>query len=459
MTTHAYTLSQLHAAGRSVVVPCLLPLCDGRLLQIENILRLLPGKRVVARAVLDGRVVLAKIFFTREHWQREREAFARLHDKGIPTPALLEAIDEGTVGICVHEFLQDGYTLSSHWQQGDEMQRRNALQVMLDAQAALYDAGLLQTDLHPGNVMQCDERWYVLDPASCRELRNRADRDDNLALLLAQCPLTEWQLIMDVIAMRFAGVDRAVLQQRAREHWQQRKRKYLAKIFRDCSEVVDCSHRDIRILCRREALSDALCTALQQPDTLRARGVMLKDGNSAKVYRLALGNSEYVVKEYLDKDLWRKLRRALRRSRAAHSWRAAHLLRFAGIGTPQPIALVEQRHGLLDRRAWLLCEAVEGKDLLSHWVSNEPTVAELQAVKKVFDALSVAGITHGDMKATNWLCARQGPQLIDLDAMQDFDNASAAASGLLKDRERFFCNWQDKTLRERLQLLWQEGAA
>ena len=70
---------------------------------------------------------------------------------------------------------------------------------------------------------------------------------------------------------------------------------------------------------------------------------------------------------------------------------------------------------------------------------SETVVAE---VTEIFCALQAAELTHGDMKATNFLCASAGAivgvRLIDLDCMAE------GSAGLGKDVQRFLSNWDDQ---------------
>ena len=65
----------LRVAGRAPTVPFRIALGDGRELVFRRLLRVLPGKRIVGEADLNGRRVLAKLFVaeaSRCHWQKER---------------------------------------------------------------------------------------------------------------------------------------------------------------------------------------------------------------------------------------------------------------------------------------------------------------------------------------------------------------------------------------------------
>ncbi|MBN8439346.1 MAG: hypothetical protein J0L95_15065, partial [Candidatus Accumulibacter sp.] len=84
----------LRAAGRNPGLPFRIALADGRQISMRRLLRVLPGKRLVGEAEIDGCRVLAKLFVGRrseKHWRQERTGLAALVAAAVPTPALLAA--------------------------------------------------------------------------------------------------------------------------------------------------------------------------------------------------------------------------------------------------------------------------------------------------------------------------------------------------------------------------------
>ena len=64
-------------------------------------------------------------------------------------------------------------------------------------------------------------------------------------------------------------------------------------------------------------------------------------------------------------------------------------------------------------------------------------------------------LTHGDMKATNFMLSGRGVQVIDLDSMRQ----DAGAGEIARDRARFLANWQqDAELQRRFTELLASGA-
>lgn len=209
---------------------------------------------------------------------------------------------------------------------------------------------------------------------------------------------------------------------------QARLKKYLKKIFRECTEFV-CERSFHRYqMYRRNHISPELNALLNNPDvSLSFSGTeILKDGNSSTVWCTAAGTQKLVVKRYNIKGFWHFLRRGfgLRRSRAAVSWKSAYMLKSYGVKTALPIAMVEERLGPLRRRAYFITEHLEEEDARHFFsqkaLSPKEMTLKAQEIARMFHMLREYRIGHGDMKATNIIMAKQGPALIDLDSVKQY---------------------------------------
>src|SRR5690554_662566 len=84
--------ARLREAGRNPPLPLELALAGGRPLEVQQWLRILPGKRLVGRGEWESQQVLAKLFIAtgaERHWQRESVGIQALQRAGINTPDLL----------------------------------------------------------------------------------------------------------------------------------------------------------------------------------------------------------------------------------------------------------------------------------------------------------------------------------------------------------------------------------
>jgi len=141
------------------------------------------------------------------------------------------------------------------------------------------------------------------------------------------------------------------------------------------------------------------------------------------------------------------MKRSVRRSRAAISWKSAHILQSHGIMTAQPIAMIEKRFGLLRRHAWFISEYLEGLDaghlFRDEKLSFDEKSAEVHQIVKLFEQLWDYKIFHGDMKATNIFFTSTGTALIDLDSLKQYHSQFFFQRLHRRDVSRFIKNWEN----------------
>ena len=104
--------------------------------------------------------------------------------------------------------------------------------------------------------------------------------------------------------------------------------------------------------------------------------------------------------------------------------------------------------GLLLRRLkrelfkYFITEYIEGPDALDLLGSMNRPNGELEALASLLSNLSESQISHGDMKATNFLMAEEGPVIIDLDAMREHKSKESFERAFDRDLDRFMENWE-----------------
>jgi tRNA A-37 threonylcarbamoyl transferase component Bud32 len=454
------TASKLRTAGREPAVPFRVALVDGKELTVHRLLRVLPGKRIVGEGELQGRKVLAKLFVSggsARHWAQEKAGIDALHQAGVPTPELLVATPLAAGGhALLTAFLSPAETLADAWARQPENPPGNpaALAVLTPALVLLgrmHTAGLVQKDLHLGNFLSHDDSLFVIDGDEVSSISPGKPLDEqpairNLAILLAQLPASWDSQCFSLLATYRDGgahlqataleLQSEILRVRAR-----RLSDFLAKTIRDCTlfSVKQSSRRFVAVVREQEPILTPILTA---PDAHIAQGVLLKDGATCTVARVDSADRPLVIKRYNLKTLRHALTRLWRPSRAWHSWREGHRLRFLGISTPAPLALIEERFGPLRRRAWLITEFCAGPNLREHLSSDcPPPPEEAKAITSLFRTMHELCISHGDLKATNLLWHDGRVVVIDLDATVQHRSSSAHARAWCRDRVRLLRNW------------------
>lgn len=221
-------------------------------------------------------------------------------------------------------------------------------------------------------------------------------------------------------------------------------------IFHDC-DTFTRSHRFSRYMVYRKRYSSSMLEAflidpditLSQPETK-----VLKNGNTSTVWLTSVGEYKLVVKRYNIKGILHALKRALRQSRAAISWKNAHRLEYYGIGTGPPVALIEERFGPLRKRAYFISEWVEGEDCIRFFAANranpDKEARAIETIANLFAKFAELKISHGDMKGTNIILTANSFAVIDLDSLLEHRTHSGFMRRFRRDIRRFMENWQDQ---------------
>jgi len=412
-------------------------------LHCEALLRVLPGRRIVMRAHLDGVVVLAKLFVgpratvERQWEERGHAAFVRA---GVATPPM---IARGTLTAGGEALLFEFLDLAVPVSEVDLLQTIPIL-------AQLHAHGVVQNDLHLGNLLRDARGLFLIDGGSVsgmgtdKPLSIRASTR-NLALFLAQFGIraeakfvAAWHTY--AVARSFKRIDadgRALIEavHRARRI---RVRAYLRKVLRDCSEFYAERRFDRFLVCDRASFDGSVASLIEDIDGQFERGVVIKAGNTATVARLYIDGTAFVIKRYNIKSWRHRLARVWRPTRAQRAWQNAHRLRLLGIPTFAPVALIEYRFGPLRGGAYLIMRDVDGIDLRERFSHGH-----IQPLVALFGDLLRAGLVHGDTKATNFIDVAGAIHLIDLDAMRAPWTRRGLRRGAAADLERFIANWPE----------------
>lgn len=479
-------LAELAEAGRTPPLPQPLQLPGGDL-QLQQLLRVLPGQRYVALAQWQGRPVLAKLLVGNKaarHFQRELDGARQLAEQGLNTPQLLaDGLRDGEGGWLLFEYLQGAESLWDAWRAVENQallsaEQQAVLASALASIAQMHRQGLWQADLHLDNLLQHDGQLYVIDGGGVQveiagQPLSRKRVLENLGAFFAQLPV-ELTPFIEELLVHYLLVNgehalplEALLGELAKVR-QWRLRDYLRKAARDCTLfAAKIGAFGLRVV--RRADQSTLQPLLEDIDRLTEQGHIYKTGGAATVAQVQLQGRSLVVKRYNVKSLGHWLKRFWRPSRAWHSWIAGNRLQLLGIATPQPLAVLERRWCWLRGRAYLITEYCGGQDIIARFQAfhdGSPPESDLLALDRLFAALLRERISHGDFKGHNlfWDDRLACWSLIDLDAMQQHRSARSFARAYARDRARFLRNWPAdsqlfKLLDQRLPLTPVVGSA
>jgi len=464
-TENPISATALSRLGRTPA-PFLLAL-DGQsgaqaLLHCRETVRAIPQRRLVCRGEWQGRDVYIKLYFDGEkYWQAECRGLQALAVNHIAAPIVLHAgtADRGALHVIVLETIQPAVTLDAALSQAaDDSARAVLLQRAVACIAGHHRAGLQQCDIHLNNFLLAGEQLYTLDgggiqDAGVPELPVQLSCD-NLALFFAELYPHDDVLIETLLPfyLQQRAWNRDVLPvaqfyARVQTFRGRRLRRFLKKVFRDCSAFI-CEHswRTYRVYDRSLASAEML-EFLADPDASlqRAETRYLKQGNTCTLWVTPVDGRQLVIKRYNIKSLSHRFGRAWRQTRAAVSWKNAHRLGMYGILTARPVALLEERFGPLRGRAWYISEFVAGDTAASLCeqaaADEQDRVNAVQQVTDLLAQLALSRLSHGDMKATNFILSQQGAAVIDLDAMQRHATSESFYRAQRRDLSRFMRNW------------------
>ncbi|MEX0943032.1 MAG: lipopolysaccharide kinase InaA family protein [Pseudomonadales bacterium] len=430
-------------------------------LEFSKVLRLLPGKRLVGVARVDGNDMLAKVYVGRSaarYARRERQGVRLIADSGVRTPLLKwhAPLMDGKGEVLAFEFLPDAVSLFERWREAQQEEARiDVLTRAMVIIGKLHNQGVVQNDIHLANFLMSNGRLYTIDGGDIvrRSHPPLAERSSlrNVGMFFAQF-FPRYDHLVEIVlpayeAVRGWDMQPTRLEDLAREietSRSRRKRLCIDKAFRDCTRFVCNKSLDRFVVCDRDAYTYEMEQVLADPDEFMVQGQTLKDSPTSTVAIVAVSGRSLVIKRYNMKNFWHRIKRAFRRSRAWKSWANACRMEVVGIPSVKPVALVEHRIGPLRGKAYFITEYVAGPDALASIRNLGHPNGELEALTSILQELADSQISHGDMKATNFVMAEQGPVILDLDAMKEHGSRASFRRAFQRDIKRFMQNWQDR---------------
>jgi len=435
---------------------------DGSQVHLKEVVRALPAKRLVCRALWRGQDTYIKLFFgasAKKYALRDELGVNYLSTAQILTPPLLYAggVDNMSVLALVFQAIPKAENAEFIYQQISLVEREILLLGLVKVLAQHHQANIIQTDLYLKNFLVSGDDIYTLDGDGIRQYRflSRKRALKNLAVLISKFDALEVERwlpkLLEVYATArrwpsmpdLVGFKRLVNQHRAlvASHYADKK------VFRQCTDVN--TYRELRFF---EAVSSNFTSerfpiSVHACDRLIEEGISLKKGNTCTVSLAEIDGIKTVIKRYNIKGFWHGLSRAFRQTRAAASWANAHRLHILGIPTPKPIALIEQRFGFLRGKAYFLSEYLDAPDASTFFaqIKNKKSQAEAtQNIVEMFYRMYLLKLSHGDMKSNNIKVLDGNSYLIDLDSMQQHAWGFLAKKRHAKDLKRFMRNWQDQ---------------
>lgn len=439
-----------------------------RVFHATQVLRVLPKKRLVAFGVWNDRPAVIKIFFDRKQALRHRDldvaGMKMLHLNNIPAPALwYEGVaHDKRLHVVVYERIIDAVSLYDIWRSAPDV---NALEPVLKAVvielATQHVLGVLQQDCHLKNFLITDKAVITLDGGQIQastSMIGKAESMDNLALFFSQLGAGV-DALCDALFLYYAKSrgwllkkeDITDLQLLIKKHDRIRWMQYDKKLQRASSAHYRFQSLKQHGLVERRYLGDEMKAFLKDPDSvfLRNDAVILKKGRSSTVVQVTLDEQLLVIKRYNLKNIWHRLRRSLRVTRAMRCWHLAHKLHLFHVATAKPVAVIERSLLGLRGRSYFVTECIPGVDLgafCSQKTAQDEAVQIIAPrVIKLFDGLKSMDVSHGDLKKTNILINAQAyPVIIDLDGAKVHTTKTGLRQAWRSEFKRFLANFNNQ---------------
>ncbi|NKB34586.1 MAG: hypothetical protein GKR91_15950 [Pseudomonadales bacterium] len=466
-----FKCEHLIAMGRQVPTPFYLSLVKDQQkeeeIKIDSILRIVPGRRLIGLSNWRNQAVIVKLFFGPGHWKRNLLSDIRgihlLRQRHIPTPDILHQTTtlDGNGAALLIDYLEQGKSLLRLLDEASSEERKLSIIKMAVATIAkCHTEGLWQNDIHLDNFMLLGERIYLLDGGEIGAIDTHLDLPralDNLSLFFAQFAVDMDKHISGMLdhyqshGSTLPDSEIETFHSRVISKRQHRLDNFEKKLFRSTTANHSIQDSNRFVVYDREIHSNDLESFIENPSSFIKDENMLKAGNASTVASVALDNRRFVLKRYNLKSLWHSLKYLFKPSRAHRSWLNASLLEMLGVNSPHPYLIHEERaFWIFRRRAYFLSEDLDASNLLEQFdkagASALPVEKLVIAFKQLFETMITYQISHGDMKASNFVYLRDRLYVLDLDAMKRHKNRGTFNRAIKKDINRFMKNWQGSSI-------------
>ena len=455
-------LSSMH----KINMPFLLPIPDKEPIFAESIVRLVPKKRVVIFGSWNAEPVVIKMFYSRNakrHFERELNGLQTLLTSGVPAPRILfEGIFfKKRLYVIVLQKIVRATNLEKLWLEKESVAELIPIMELVTIELATQHVlGIVQKDFHFKNFLLLNNQIYTVDAGSIQSYHSLLPKKQSikhLALFFSQLGVGTEQLHQHLFKLYYKlrgwimkPADMALLRAFVKKWNGKRIVAFQKKLARSSSTFLKIKNASCVAMIDREYLSLDFKILLKNPEVIftKATNESLKSGNSSTVIKTTLNQQTFVIKRYNIKNAWHWVRRSFRKTRAANSFRLANLLRLFDIPTPKPIAYIEKRFLGLRKESYFVMEHVTGKTLGEYFQNYQHEDAHFEKIAMRVLALikniTLMGLSHGDLKASNILIANEQPVLIDLDGMKKYRTQRKADAVYFKELKRFLKNWDSQ---------------
>lgn len=185
---------------------------------------------------------------------------------------------------------------------------------------------------------------------------------------------------------------------------------------------------DKLFICQSQYYTPAMREVIENPDHLldAAKTHYLKNnpGERTTVGVVTIDNVRFVIKRYNIKNFWHGIKLWFRKSRAMTSWLNAHYLQKHNIPSVTPVAVIENRFGILRGKAYFVYLFLDAESCNDYFVHRNEVTSRCEIVLKkivtILHQLKAAHLYQRDCQHNNMLLVGDEVKLIDLDHMKKY---------------------------------------
>lgn len=418
-----------------------------------EVLRFLPHKRVVFKALWHDKEVVIKLFFHKDRdkrnaeFQKEVDTIKFLTNLKLPTPELLDykKIYYRDYSYVVTKFINS------------DTKKNIDISEYFKAIAALHNYGIYQEDIHLKNFIIHDGIIHYIDAMEIN-LKNHHQKLsiktalDNVSLFISQFSVDEQGMHLAKLNDYFENINflteveiksnlskyKKYIYKKSQKFFNKRIKDFSQKVFRDCSSFISFEksfankEKITGVFNRKEFYKDQeFFNDFISNEEKYKKGceTYFKKGNTAEVFLLKSEQSKYVVKYYKVKNLFHTIKNSLQKTRAKKSWLKSNICEFLGINTMAPIGFFEVKKYGVFSGAYFITKYNENFDNLNSLLESNVKLKNkviADDIARNLHALRINKIYHGDLKVNNMLRSidkkSQGMYLIDLEQMHKVEN-------------------------------------
>ena len=332
---------------------------------VTKLFKIAPNKRIVCSGKWGEERIVMKFFLeslrANYYFNKELKGLKALKRSGVRTPDIIFSgmVENSNIKVVATKEIFPSLDMMSVWNNTkDDDIYADLQEQILKKIAVLHNAGIKQEDLHLGNFLISKNRIYTIDGDGVDVKGKGQPLSEELSLENLSILFAQFYPRLDKIAKksleqyaRCRGWDYdpkftsrlfTRLKPRIQKIRAIKQKKYLKKIFRECSEFVHIKTQNSELVCDRKAYNSGLEQFINNPDHFIKKGNVLLGSNYSSIVQIDIDNTLYVVKTCKVKNFSLFFKKLFKKTYGKSMWRNAHLYKLLGKQLPYPLLFMEE---------------------------------------------------------------------------------------------------------------------